>query len=1241
MAEEEISEVSIRTVPSRKECHNSQEIGREEQVRGSRPADKAKKRKVEIEKRGSGGEKSGVAESSIEGSSSEVSPCFTSQQVDDLIQHAEGRAMQELRERDADRCPPSQWCVARVQSQVSKLFDDSPGGTSFGKVAQVLHGLLVELNDSSVCRPLSTGKRSIFPLPIPEDNGTLGEKYHILLALVHGLNSLHGCSVAPSTNCAARQALKRLESVVQGCEFLDELVAPVDFKSFFSHRGLDYQGEEVKVAKDLTWKGVAGSLPAEVGTLNILDFCEGGVRHSIENMEEFLVPEDMQTIGKTPRTMVSDTEWPEVARGLVKSGLCEVMAESDLYHVQGRPLKNGLFAVSKDEFSGETELLRLIMNLRPFNRLSRPLEGDTATLPSVTSLGTTFLDEDETLCTSSEDIRCFFYLFRLPRRWFRFLGFGKPVPAELCPPGVAVGSGFLVARVLPMGYANSVAIAQHVHRRAVRQCMGSLFPPVGGQQESRRDRVATNSSAFFRVYLDNFDFLERVSRTTAQEVKGEVAPVVAELRKAYESQGLPRHPRKAVQQEWIAEVQGALVNGDKGTVSAKPAKVAKYVALTLEVLRVGKATQRELQVIGGGLVYLAMFRRPLLSGLNKLWKVIVALEGQPKFWRVPLCKELANELVRFVSMVPLAYINLRAGFVEEVTASDASLQGGGACISRGLTPFGASASRATVRGDLPEPHGFIQVLTIGLFDGIGALRVAADVLGLPMAGHIAVECSETAQRVMEANFAEVVQVSQVEAVDKYMVQSWALRFSSVGLVLVGAGPPCQGVSGLNFDRRGALQDARSSLFQHIPRVVALVRESFPWAQVHELVESVASMDYDDCTTMSQSLGSDPWFIDACGITLAHRPRVYWVSWELSEEEGATLLWGSNGRLPIQGEVQLSAVVDECSFLESGCSKMSSKPFPTFTTARPSPKPLRKPAGLAECEDHEKERWRQDDHRFPPYQYRDCHCVRTSSGSLRPPNEWEREVIMGFPLEYTHQCVQKKYHGTTSHRDTRLTLLGNSWCVPVVAWLISCLNKVLGLVPHMSLKQIVEQVTPGQATSLQSVLKRPPLRSSTSTVPSNPQLVQKLCGLVSLKGQDLLLQQQSATPVRTQRMRASVPAKLWRWKNIAGWRWTGDKEHINVLELRAAFTTIRYRVEALRQFDKRCVHLLDSMVVLHSLTRGRSSSRKMKRTMMRLNSLLLVSGLQPVWAYVDTHQNPADKPSRWGVRKPWLKPKRKN
>lgn len=52
-----------------------------------------------------------------------------------------------------------------------------------------------------------------------------------------------------------------------------------------------------------------------------------------------------------------------------------------------------------------------------------------------------------------------------------------------------------------------------------------------------------------------------------------------------------------------------------------------------------------------------------------------------------------------------------------------------------------------VRGDIPDSADHVQVLTVGLFDGIGALRVAADALGLPMSGHVSCEVSKEGSRV--------------------------------------------------------------------------------------------------------------------------------------------------------------------------------------------------------------------------------------------------------------------------------------------------------------------------------------------------------------------------------------------------------------------------------------------------------------------------------------------------------------
>lgn len=57
-------------------------------------------------------------------------------------------------------------------------------------------------------------------------------------------------------------------------------------------------------------------------------------------------------------------------------------------------------------------------------------------------------------------------------------------------------------------------------------------------------------------------------------------------------------------------------------MTVKPGKVAKYIRPALEIIGRGKDSQRELQVVGGGFAYIAMFYQ-VLSSLNKTWRAIV------------------------------------------------------------------------------------------------------------------------------------------------------------------------------------------------------------------------------------------------------------------------------------------------------------------------------------------------------------------------------------------------------------------------------------------------------------------------------------------------------------------------------------------------------------------------------------------------------------------------------------------
>ena len=631
----------------------------------------------------------------------------------------------------------------------------------------------------------SQPKGDLFPLPLASDLGLQGQRLQNSDALIRALNLLYGTKTRTrAKEEGIRRTLSdRLNQVVLTSNLLEEKLPQLDFHRLFQSKTVDHSGEEVQVARSFQWKMIEAAMPQAVGSLELENFCDGGTLNYVREFENFLMPPQDQHLGRTPTVMVEQRHWAEVCSGLLSQGVCRVMHVSELHHVNGRPLLNGLFAVSKQETAvgsdGHSfEVCRLIMNLVPTNSCCRSLVGDTSTLPSVVGMSAVVLEDSQLLITSSEDIRCFFYLFRTPISWWKYMGFAREVPPEALPASCSGTGWHLVTQVLPMGFINSVAIAQHVHRRVISLALRGEKALASGHQELRRDRGFSAADHLYRVYLDNYDELRKVDRRLAETLAGTPSAWTLAVRQTYEDLGLPRHPKKAVTQEVKAEVQGAWLDGEAGTASPKSSKVVKYVRLACELLIRGCASQKELQIVGGGFVYIAMFRRPLLAGLNALWRRIIDL-GSHSRRREALHEHVALELLRFIAMTPLAFMDFRTKISECVTASDASTSGGGLCASKGLSPDGAAAAQAQTRGDILSQDDVEPILVVSLFDGIGALRVAVDALRVPVAGYVSAEISEDARRVVESWFPEVKHIVDVKDIDENKVSSWSLLYPGV------------------------------------------------------------------------------------------------------------------------------------------------------------------------------------------------------------------------------------------------------------------------------------------------------------------------------------------------------------------------------------------------------------------------------------------------------------------------------
>ena len=599
-------------------------------------------------------------------------------------------------EIDSDPCYSEDWVLGIVDLLLGRCSDCGLGSlaSSFckGREATMVEGDRV--------------RASIFPLPLPskQDFAQSIEKrdrrrvwfFLVLVALNYLNGGVHSCLASFEPSEVQSGILSYLEERVD--TFLEHnfSLERFDWSNFLRTRTVSYANEEVRAAKWTSWSNVKPALPyGSVASLPAVDLAEDGVLDLLLHPLRYLKPNWSQNSVRASRVMVHDHEWGDLARGLVQYNLCAVLPRSALASPGGCPLMNGLFGVEKVSPDGVEVHRLIIMNLIPLNSLSISVAGDVATLPVLHQMSSIQLHPHEDLVVSSEDARCFFYLFRLPTPWLPLLAFGKEVPKDLIPPGIEEDC-FLCAKVLPMGYLNSVGVAQHLHRNFLKRVQGPV-QQLGAFNEVRKDRAWPLSNPVWRVYLDNLDVLEKVDANMIKVLEGKVSPDVAPLIAAYERAGIPLNAKKSCRQKIQAEVQGADIDGDQGWCRPKSEKLSKYVSAVVSLLRRSRCSQKEIQVVRGGLVYFAVFRRPLMSCLNFIWEFIQSFEKPgPRIRDIP--HAVMSELLMFVFLLPLAHIDLRVPTSDLVTASDASTLGGGVCAAEGVTKFGEQVSCGPVRG---------------------------------------------------------------------------------------------------------------------------------------------------------------------------------------------------------------------------------------------------------------------------------------------------------------------------------------------------------------------------------------------------------------------------------------------------------------------------------------------------------------------------------------------------------------
>ena len=120
--------------------------------------------------------------------------------------------------------------------------------------------------------------------------------------------------------------LTRLGKDVLRFQRMDCVLETFSWSSFFASRGIDYKGDEVKVARSFSWEHIRHALPKEVGRVPLEEVCTLGANHYVTHFDHYIKDPREWTHTKPPKVMVSDQHWPEVCRGLVDAGVCVYLA---------------------------------------------------------------------------------------------------------------------------------------------------------------------------------------------------------------------------------------------------------------------------------------------------------------------------------------------------------------------------------------------------------------------------------------------------------------------------------------------------------------------------------------------------------------------------------------------------------------------------------------------------------------------------------------------------------------------------------------------------------------------------------------------------------------------------------------------------------------------------------------------------------------------------------------------------
>ncbi|CAK0803102.1 unnamed protein product [Prorocentrum cordatum] len=647
--------------------------------------------------------------------------------------------------------------------------------------------------------------------------------------------------------------------------------APVEL---FAKREVSYGGDVVQRAVELTWEQIEPALPPadRCGRLRAVDFCKPRVRRYLEEPIEMLVPLDCFPARPKPgKVMASSTEIVRIGRGLLERGLVAPLRRSDLLHIHGEPVVNGLFGALKDDLvpsgpSAGQPQLRLIMNLTASNQLMGELPLDIAKLPFYAQWRNIIIDVGEELVWAHDDMKGAFYLFSLPPQWAALFCFDVAFdPLELGIRDWGDEPIWLGATTVPMGWCNAMGLFQYLHRRLL--ISGGVHPrglPL--RREIRKDRpfpVARSGDDEFdqlwQIYCDDADYGKLISKQERWHQHLSQAACFSEAARArYDEWAVPISAKSGTNCSSVSRL-GALLDGADGRLRLTPKRVGLLTRLSCHCIASPAVRRKHLEIVIGHWVHAASYRKECMSCFQEVWHVLSHWSGGPR----ALPEGARRELLLALALLPCFEYDLRSPISRVMTASDASENGGGVTYTSRHTAEGRTAALCELAGGCAHGRDLLVLLEVG---GCGRGRMAFDSVGLELSLHGLLSVTPDAARTVRARWPEAEVLGDLRAFDAIAARRLLGRAAhATDLVFM-----CHIGSALELD-------ADLPLICSAQRV--LQREG-AGLRVWPVCLAAPSTSREQLESVTRAFRSIPLFMDVSTVSESTGCEYCWLSWPL-------------------------------------------------------------------------------------------------------------------------------------------------------------------------------------------------------------------------------------------------------------------------------------------------------------------------------------------------------------------------